>query len=267
MESRDEFAKKFSAAIDEIQRAEACAVFFNRPKRPIDLRQLYEDIASARKRLAIASAWFTHNDIAKSFLSSPATEKIFLMNGSDVKRNGGSKATKSIIEKSMPDYRLSLLGGESFEEGVMHHKFIVADDILWCGSFNFTYQALKNYEFLIRINNQELADQFYMEANSLADEHALWNGAIQFAYSGGAFRCGSCGNLYSNKELGLNHDTWMECIDCYKKHPIDRPDFIGLCQLCKRPIWNGDGWGSNTNGEYWCTSCSENENILGVPEF
>lgn len=66
-------------------------------------------------------------------------------------------------------FRLAVLGSRDFTQGVMHHKFIAIDgQVVWTGSYNFTFNAQRNYENLIRVDDPRIADQFQLEAIACA---------------------------------------------------------------------------------------------------
>lgn len=209
-------------------------ILFNRPSTPIDLSQLFVDISQANSRLAIAAAWLTDTELVNSFNSSPAQEKIAILNNADLKR-GSWKAVKMlkqyidnekekreqeraeigiavtatgiydkmrlVCRSSTEEWDLAyleyenicrdveikfgykekirelvVLGSDDWKQGVMHHKFIVADGVVWFGSFNFTFNARNNYETLARVAVNEVADQFWEEASAMAGDNSVWNG-------------------------------------------------------------------------------------------
>jgi hypothetical protein len=102
----------------------------------------------------------------------------------------------------------------------MHHKYIVADNVVYLGSYNFTFNAQNNYETLVRINNRSVSRSFIDESYRLFGEEYLWGGGIQFAYADGIFRCGRCEQLYPSIELGQDNSTWMECKRCNNKNSV-----------------------------------------------
>ena len=181
----------------------ATKVFFNRPLRPIDLNPLWHDIKNTRKHLVIASAWFTDKETASSFIDSNAEIKTVIFNAADIQR--GSRGAYELIKSyfnnpviwdgeidenalyTSPNsksygmdvmgscaesakYRFIVLGSGNWQEGVMHHKFILCDDFAWIGSFNFTYQARKNYENLLRLDEKAIVKQLYDEVDFLIEE-------------------------------------------------------------------------------------------------
>jgi hypothetical protein len=203
-------------------------VFFNRPDAPINLDELWNDMMETKNHLVLASAWFTDTETANVFVKSPATNKTIILNSADVDR-GDKKAVailraydKEIHEKGLahmrayekemihkkalvqpyqpyqPNVHFYILGSGNWQQGVMHHKFILCDCIVWIGSFNFTFQARKNYETLLRVQNKSIVDQFYGEVNRL--DPYYYNHAKE--QSSDTFMCQECRKVLSWKLLG-----------------------------------------------------------------
>lgn len=99
---------------------------------------------------------------------------------------------------------IHILGGNDFKEGVMHHKFILVDHLItWLGSYNFTFQAQKNYELLLRMEDERINSVFFDESIELADE-TIWNdtdGGYNDS-ANGAFRCDQCKKILPETEIG-----------------------------------------------------------------
>jgi len=152
-------------------------VFFNRPDQAVPVDDLLQDIESATQRIVLASAWFTDHSIAQAIIDSRAATKLALLNKSDIQR-GERVAYRRLMEA--PSVHVCVLGTDSFEDGVMHHKFCLIDRALvWTGSFNFTLHARRNYETLLRIDDPMINEQFWQEAvqlvfgNSLAEMEGM----------------------------------------------------------------------------------------------
>jgi phosphatidylserine/phosphatidylglycerophosphate/cardiolipin synthase-like enzyme len=187
-------------------------VFFNRPMRPIPLDRLISDIAGAQEELMVACAWFTLDRIANAIVQSPAKSKGIVLNGADLARHGGVgwRAVQRLFDAEelvarathWSDFMVAVLGSSDYSEGIMHHKFIVIDErLVWTGSYNLTYQAAKNYETLIRIEDEELAKAFSLEAFQLIwDEKALWTPGNDLEMPAGAFRCAGCHHLFPDRD-------------------------------------------------------------------
>jgi hypothetical protein len=196
--------------------------YFNRPARPIDLDPLFADIRGVSRRLYLASAWLTNTHIAELVAIIRVPEKCVILNAADLQRPGGHAAV-DILRQHDPatwDNRLvHVLGSGDWQEGVMHCKFVVADDVVWVGSYNFTWQAQRNYEVLLRIEDQQLADTFVVESRQMIEDWPLWQGSSQFAHSGdgAAFRCAHCAKIVPYTQLGENGGSWMICAACKAK--------------------------------------------------
>lgn len=212
----------------------AAQVFFNRPARPIDLNLLWRDMRQTKDHLVLASAWFTDTITAGVFIDSVAERKTVIFNAADIDRgtkkayeliksyfinpvqwddDGGDYSVFSSVgaddkygvgdrwtDPEDARFRFIVLGSGDWTEGVMHHKFILCDSVVWVGSFNFTYQARKNYETILRVDDQTVVRQFYGEVDDLLSDSEL------FYYSdssvNGAFRCTSCSKLFAIGDMG-----------------------------------------------------------------
>lgn len=186
-------------------------VWFNRPKRGIDdaRERLYYEIKKAHKEVLVASAWFTDTDMVDAINFSKARTKIVVLSRADTKRPGSAKAMKALTCRPI------VLGSGDFQEGIMHHKFVVIDrEVVWTGSFNYTYQARKNYETLMRFNCRHYAGHFAHEVKALIDEEALWSGSTQCAAANNAFRCGTCEKLCEFDDDAVDNGSWKECGRC-----------------------------------------------------
>lgn len=226
-------------------------VFFNKPVRPLPTKRIIDDILSAKKKIAVASAWFTDTEIAKAVINSPAVFKTLIVNKADINR-GSRKAYAMLTEYFSEQYNkealtkfqasngipedeqgaiplewrdypvaqitgLHTLGSDDWKEGVMHHKFVLVDqDIVWTGSFNLTYQARSNYENILRIVDSEVSSQYWTEVRDLTFEPYLFD-TTQFAWTNGAFRCCECEKLYPVEQLGQDGGSSYTCKSCVRQ--------------------------------------------------
>lgn len=204
-------------------------VFFNRPDRPVNLERLLTDIRIAQYRLVVASAWFTDTQLARAILQCRAETKIVILNRADLKR-GDYEAYKLLandryIQSQKHGSGLFVVGGSSWEQGIMHHKFCVMDyRVVWTGSYNYTVQARRNYETLLRIKSMTLGDTFFDEALELIGQ---------------------------GYPAGEEHDS-------DDMAPVDAAsdDVWKFCKQCKRPVVPEQVCEWNSAGDVWCEECS-----------
>lgn len=218
-------------------------VYFNTPFSEIPREKIIDDILSESGIVVIASAWFTDIDLADAFINSRALHKTIILNASDKLR--GSRKSYEMIDNYFVDSHnthkcrdtfltdnlgirsctyappdgVFVVGSNNWHEGVMHHKFIVLfnQHIVWTGSYNYTIQARKNYENILRISDEYIAIKYIDEARSLATIQYVIEGPSQFGWNDKYFRCGACDNVYVLEEIGVNHYSWFECKYCFEK--------------------------------------------------
>lgn len=198
-------------------------VFFNRPNRVVPIHELINDIDEAEERLVLASAWFTDYTIAQTIIDSPAKTKIIILNKSDIKR--GEKEAYTRIQNCQQilshkdGSRLIILGADSWEQGVMHHKFCLIDyDIVWTGSFNFTFQARRNYETLFHMKDEHINQQFWQEVMSIALEDDRSNHLIHDTEE--IDQCYVCKNAFTVQFLTYEYEG-MICDSCLHTRDMD----------------------------------------------
>jgi hypothetical protein len=228
-------------------------VFFNRPTKPIPLYRLLSDMASARNRLVLASAWFTDRQIAQTFVDSPAKVKLALLSKSDLARDKNGGAVQIIKDSRVP---LAVLGTTDWREGTMHHKFVVADDVVWLGSYNFTAQAQKNYENIVRVDEKECANQFADEAIRIvgyAERQAptlappakvpypRYSPPQPASITSWSSECEKCGTRLADGDVimvGYHFSgDWARCRNCVE-------EYFRPCDTCGliRGNWDGDDY-------------------------
>lgn len=118
-----------------------------------DLKSIVENaIKSATRYIDLAMYTFTDNDIAKSLVSVAKLSSIPIRVILDEVQSENLKMMNECIntlkESSLDIIQIRYLSGIQ-GNGIMHHKFMIVDDILLKGSFNYTFAANNtNYEDL-----------------------------------------------------------------------------------------------------------------------
>jgi hypothetical protein len=108
--------------------------------------QIIESISQAKATIKVAMAYFTDKEIADELIS--ARQK-----GIDVKIVLSNDITNNEIKDRLKG-KVSLFIFESNGRGVMHHKFCIIDNsLLIHGSYNYTYNAIKNNQESLNITD------------------------------------------------------------------------------------------------------------------
>lgn len=129
-------------------------VYFTRPGNSCEIvERLKTDIINSKDRILMASYYLTEPEIIKSIKESRATIKRIILNqprdAGVLKKNG----IDSVVVLSKENTPI-----------IMHHKFIILDDVIWVGSFNYSTKAtLMNWENLIRIEDENLNKNLFKD--------------------------------------------------------------------------------------------------------
>jgi hypothetical protein len=239
-------------------------LFFNRPGRPAPIAGLVAEMRQSTRRLALASAWLTDADVTDAFIAAPAAAKIAIVNGLDLQRDRAARQLFGALDRwgaehlTTVDAGLAVLGGRTPEGRAthMHHKFVVADDVVWFGSFNFTVQARSNYEVLVRVPQPAIAEQFWQEATALLT--LARGGAPAPAPLPGYARCVRCADAVPAAEqvfaLGLVYCG--RCADLIAKRlpHAQEPQWQGLCEC-----------GCDDYGMWRCIDCERCTHMFLAP--
>lgn len=205
-------------------------VLFNRPDHTLPIDDLVQEVHAAQERVVLASAWFTHVGIAQAIIDCRARTKIVILSRGDLKR-GDYQAYKRIENSAYIMSRqhgsgLYVLGGSSWESGIMHHKFCLIDyRVVWTGSYNYTIHASRNYETLLRIDSLRVNEEFWAEAMNIIGEEP-------YTYAGDdspdmAF-CVNCNTRVNRHEVcAWNSDGDVWCDDC-----ISPEEETTTCEQC-----------------------------------
>ena len=127
--------------------------------------QIVQRISVSEKRIFIAVAWFTNQRIMAELLHALKRKvevKLVLLedliNCSEFGLDFGKLADCHASIKFMKTH-----------DGMMHNKFCIIDDIAITGSYNWTYQANKNQENVIFMDDEEIVMKFCSEFKLLFD--------------------------------------------------------------------------------------------------
>jgi phosphatidylserine/phosphatidylglycerophosphate/cardiolipin synthase-like enzyme len=136
----------------------------------------------------------------------------FIRNRGDINREKAAELNRWLkeIERNADAGRFKFvtLGSEDWLKGQMHHKFIAVDDrIVWCGSYNFTYMAPRNYETLLRIDDKDIALQFWKEVNFMLDDEERWE---------------------------EDEESYLACVGCAGAVSRDKAHFVSEGAICER---------------------------------
>lgn len=184
-------------------------VYFTRPGKEEEVTYyLIGDIRYAKKRILLSMAYFSDYEILGEIKENPRAEKMFLFNKSDVVNNQTTYNT--LVESG---YNVTLLGthqrisDKKTKTSSMHHKFIIIDDVVWLGSYNFSQNARENnWENMIRIEDKRIVEIFVREYYQMFRLGLLPNPTINGelkSYPGGKpailfTRCSKCNFEYNN---------------------------------------------------------------------
>ena len=118
---------------------------------------LIKYIASAKKSIKIAVAWFTNEEIFSSLLST-------LQRGVPVTLI--TLYDRINVDGGIDFQELVNAGGElylsAYNNGIVHHKYCIIDGVyVLSGSYNYTYYAeYINYENLLTIKSEAVASKY-----------------------------------------------------------------------------------------------------------
>jgi hypothetical protein len=144
-------------------------VFFNRPgESTIIFDRICSDIKNSQERIFLAMAYCNDEDILDAIKNTYADvkKKVVIYKGC---------FDRKAIEKTISHYTV-YLGETEFKEkdnkstdkSIMHNKFLIIDNILWVGSYNFTATAKTvHWENMMRITEKSIIDQYLTEFNYL----------------------------------------------------------------------------------------------------
>ncbi len=136
-------------------------------------------IASSRKSIQIAVAWFTNQRLCNCLveaLKRKVNVNILLLD--DILNRNEFGIDFGVLTKYGADVRFA-----NSAKGTMHNKFCIIDDIVITGSYNWTYHANNNDENILRTEEQTVRDVYRQQFDvlfkngtpiTLPYEHLKW---------------------------------------------------------------------------------------------
>lgn len=138
------------------------------------IRAIFDDIEEiissqinqAEKCINIAVAWFTNNALYEMLIK--ACEKkvrvnVLLLN--DILNRNEFGLDFGILTKCGGEVRFA-----KSDNGTMHNKFCIIDDLVITGSYNWTYHANKNRENILMIGEESVVNSYRDEFDRLFDD-------------------------------------------------------------------------------------------------
>ncbi|MDR7078409.1 hypothetical protein J2Y03_003461 [Neobacillus niacini] len=161
--------------------------------------RVFTDVKYAKYRVYVAMAFLEDNKLIEAIKQTKAPTKLVL-NAQSIVDAMTRQYRPLDIYKSLGDKSvfISELGTKSTagnsKKTHMHHKFVIVDDILWIGSYNFTNAAdSRHWENMLRIRDPQLVRRFLKEFMRMY----LLGKALE-------------GKVHKGKPL-LEHDRCTEC--------------------------------------------------------
>ncbi|MEO2078581.1 MAG: phospholipase D-like domain-containing protein [Bacillus sp. (in: firmicutes)] len=186
-------------------------VFFSRPGQKCEIAErIKTDIKNSHERILLANYYLTEPGIKEAIEESPAPIKRFVLNDK-------AKNVDCVVLGQQPSV-------------LMHHKFLIADNILWVGSFNFSSNATGfNWENVLRINDYGTLTSYYDEFKKMylfgkAFTVSPWTEILFDPKENSCPLCNPVNDFqkeYQKKFKKCPKHSYLECDDC--KEPVEDP--------------------------------------------
>jgi Zn finger protein HypA/HybF involved in hydrogenase expression len=185
----------------------AIETFFTRPGLVCEIAdRIKNDLKFAKQRILGATYSITEDDYVNLIKDSPVPLKKFVIHNEK----------DHIKFKDIQHVKLGMETPDKMFNMLLHHKFLIIDDILWVGSYNLSKNAtLNNWENIMRITEISVVNQYLSEFKKMY----VWGAAFQENKL----------IAYSNFDEDMN-----ECNDC-KKESCHKHKYI-YCDECKKRI-------------------------------
>ena len=130
-------------------------VYFNRPGKESEIyNRIYKELKSAQHRILVAMAFFSDEELRNTIINNKnVDDKRIILNNSDLLRDYKEDSLKPSLKWAQEESYIVSLGTFTNDyPSNMHHKFLIIDNCIWVGSYNFTkYAKDKNWESMVRI--------------------------------------------------------------------------------------------------------------------
>ena len=137
------------------------------------------NIASAKKRIYVAVAWFTNDVLFKELLRALNRKvEIKIILHDDILNRGEFGLDFGALIGNNVDLYFT-----NSSRGMMHHKFCIIDNTVITGSYNWTYQANVNDENIVLLEEQDIVNSYceqfeklltICDSTKLPYEHLKW---------------------------------------------------------------------------------------------
>lgn len=109
---------------------------------------ILDSIKGAKTCIKIAVPWFSDRDIIKA-LNQKKNIRIDII----ISDEGWNRVDQ--LEK----FNLKIIARD--DTNMMHHKFCIIDNnFVVCGSYNYTYNAIRNKEFVVKLEGKQVVEAF-----------------------------------------------------------------------------------------------------------
>jgi hypothetical protein len=179
-------------------------IFFTRPGEVCEIAErIKSDLKFAKHRILGATYFLTEDDYINLVKNSPVPLKKFVVNKEENKIRG------------ITNVKIGLDNCKEFNI-LMHHKFLIIDDILWVGSYNLSKNAtLNNWENIMRITEISVVNQYVSEFKKMY----VWGKALRNSNFIGfkLFNKDLNECKYCKEELTCYKHKYIYCKECNKQ--------------------------------------------------
>lgn len=127
-------------------------VYFTRPGNEQEImNRIKLDVQYAKRRVLIAQNYLSDGAF-KSIVEECSVQKLVVLDN-----------RSSLVTFKDKDYVVFLGHLEEDVKSLMHHKFLIIDDIVWAGSLNTSGNAGSHWDQMMRISDEEVVNDFLVE--------------------------------------------------------------------------------------------------------